>query len=54
MEEDRGGARNAIVASIGMKIDKEPEFLDMVREWDIEDDVKRRVLIFHPIDGILK
>jgi hypothetical protein len=54
LEEDREGARNAIASAIGMRIQKEPEFLNVVREWDIEDDVKRRVLVFHPIDGILR
>jgi hypothetical protein len=53
-ESDQEGARNAITGAMGAVIQKDPSFVDKVRAWDTDDDVKRRVLVFHPIDGVLK
>ena len=50
-DRDREGARYAIAGAMEAIIQKDPSFVDKVRAWDTTDDVKRQVLVFHPIDG---
>jgi hypothetical protein len=49
-DRDREGARYAIAGVMEAIILKDPSFVDKVRAWDTTDDVKRLVLVFHPID----
>jgi hypothetical protein len=49
-DRDREGARYAIAGTMEAIIQKDPSFVDKVRAWDTTDDVKRQVLVFHPID----
>jgi hypothetical protein len=48
-DRDREGARYAIAGTMEAIIQKDPSFVDKVRAWDTTDDVKRQVLVFHPI-----